>query len=53
MKSGSICIMDTGLIHRGGISTKTSRWSVFNIYTPWFVKPTLITKNCLEKKQIN
>ena len=39
MKTGSVCIMDTGITHRGGISTKTSRWSIFNIYSPWFVKP--------------
>ena len=38
MKTGSVCIMDTGITHRGGISTKTSRWSIFNIYSPWFVK---------------
>ena len=39
MKSGSVCVMDTGITHRGGISTNTSRWSIFNIYSPWFVKP--------------
>ena len=50
MKSGSICIMDTGLTHRGGISTKTSRWSVFNIYTPWFVKPYFNYKKMLGNK---
>ena len=50
MKSGSICVMDTGLIHRGGVSTKTSRWSVFNIYTPWFVKPYFNYKKLLGSK---
>ena len=50
MKSGSICIMDTGVTHRGGISTNVSRWSVFNIYTPWFVKPYFNYKNLLGNK---
>ena len=50
MKSGSICLMDTGVIHRGGASTTTSRWSIFNIYTPWFVKPYFNYKKLLGKK---
>ena len=50
MKSGSVCIMDTGLVHRGGVSTRVSRWSIFNIYTPWFVKPYFNYKNLLGNK---
>ena len=50
MKSGSICLMDTGVIHRGGASTTTSRWSIFNIYTPWFVKPYFNYKKLLGNK---
>ena len=50
MKSGSICIMDTGITHRGGKPTKTSRWSIFNIYSPWFVKPYFNYKKLLGKK---
>tara|TARA_B100000780_G_scaffold198692_1_gene140516 strand:- start:464 stop:1252 length:789 start_codon:yes stop_codon:yes gene_type:complete len=50
MKRGSVCIMDTGIIHRGGVATPASRWSVFNIYTPWFVKPYFNYKKLLIKK---
>ena len=46
MKSGSICIMDTGITHRGGKPTKTSRWSIFLIFTlHGLLNPTLIIKN--------
>ena len=52
MKQGSICIMDTGMTHRGGPPTSVSRWSVFNIYTPWFVKPYFNYKKLLGKKAL-
>ena len=39
MKEGSICVMDSGMWHKGGESTLKSRWSIFSIYTGWFVKP--------------
>tara|TARA_Y100000590_G_scaffold461216_1_gene622274 strand:- start:164 stop:937 length:774 start_codon:yes stop_codon:yes gene_type:complete len=39
MKEGSVCIMDTGIWHKGGASSSFSRWSIFSIYTGWFVKP--------------
>ena len=39
MKAGSICIMDTGTYHQAGEPTLNSRWSIFSIYTGWFVKP--------------
>ena len=45
MKEGSICIMDTGMWHRGGETTKFSRWSIFSVYTGWFANHTLIIKN--------
>ena len=50
MKTGSICIMDTGIWHKGGQPTSISRWSVFNIYTPWFVKPYFNYKAMLKNK---
>jgi len=50
MKAGSICIMDTGLWHKGGKATSISRWSIFNIFTPWFVKPYFNYRNMLGKK---
>ena len=50
MKSGSACIMDTGIVHRGGEPKNKSRWSIFNIYTPWFVKPYFNYKGLLKNK---
>tara|TARA_B100000579_G_C22670460_1_gene775381 strand:+ start:227 stop:997 length:771 start_codon:yes stop_codon:yes gene_type:complete len=54
MKEGSVCIMDTGIWHKGGGSTPFSRWSIFSIYTGWFVKPyfnyqTFTNKNKIPK----
>ena len=39
MDEGSVCIMDTGIWHKAGDSSNQSRWSIFSIYTGWFVKP--------------
>ena len=55
MKEGSICIMDTGMWHKAGKSSELSRWSIFSIYTGWFVKPyfnylDFIKKNNILKK---
>ena len=55
MKEGSVCIMDTGMWHKAGDSTQLSRWSIFSIYTGWFVKPyfnylNFIKKNKVQKK---
>ena len=55
MKEGSLCIMDSGMWHKAGNSTKNSRWTIFSAYTGWFVKPyynyqKFISKNNIEKK---
>jgi len=39
MDAGDVCIMDSGTWHKGGKTTNLNRWSVFNVYTGWFVKP--------------
>jgi len=52
MSEGSVCIMDTGLWHKAGKSSVNSRWSIFNIYSGWFVKPYFNYKP-LYKKKIN
>jgi len=53
MKEGSICIMDAGIWHKAGDSSKSSRWSIFSIYTGWFVKPyynyEMLTKKKIKK----
>lgn len=39
LKQGDVCIMDTGMWHRGGEPGHLSRWSIFSIYTCWWNKP--------------
>mgnify|MGYP003706124477 CR=1 FL=1 len=39
MKAGTVCVMNTGIWHKAGESSLNSRWSIFSIYTGWFVKP--------------
>ena len=37
--AGSIAFFDAALWHAVGKSGKKSRWGVFNMYGPWFMKP--------------
>ena len=37
--TGSIAFFDAALWHAVGKSSKNSRWGVFNMYGPWFMKP--------------
>ena len=52
MSAGSIAIMDTSLWHTAGPPSKESRWSVFNMYGPWFVKPYFRYYDMFEEKKI-
>lgn len=36
---GSLIFFDSALWHKVGDSTFNSRWSIFNMYGPWFMKP--------------
>jgi ectoine hydroxylase-related dioxygenase (phytanoyl-CoA dioxygenase family) len=38
-EAGSMVFFDPAFWHRTGVPTTTSRWSVFNMYGPWFMKP--------------
>ena len=38
-KQGDIAFFDTALWHKMGDSLNNSRWSIFNMYGPWFMKP--------------
>ncbi len=54
-KKGSVIIMDSNLLHLAGDATHKRRWSIFNLYSPWFVKPyfqftKLINKNKISNK---
>jgi hypothetical protein len=51
MEEGSVCIMDTGMWHRGGIPSSNSRWSIFSIYSCWWVKPYYAYYNFLKDKK--
>lgn len=38
-EAGTVLFFDSALWHRTGTPTEISRWSVFNMYGPWFMKP--------------
>ncbi len=37
--AGSVIFFDSALWHRTGKPTEHTRWSIFNMYGPWFMKP--------------
>ena len=39
VSAGALIFYDAALWHRVGLPTKFSRWSIFNMYGPWFMKP--------------
>jgi hypothetical protein len=53
MPEGSVCIMDSGMWHSSGGATQKSRWSIFSIYTGWFVKPYFDFSDYLRKTRLN
>ncbi len=38
-KKGSMILIDTALWHKAGVPTNKSRWAIFTMYAPWFIKP--------------
>ncbi|MDB3892432.1 phytanoyl-CoA dioxygenase family protein [Alphaproteobacteria bacterium] len=48
--AGDVVIFDSGLWHKGGEASKKRRWSVFNLYGPWFIKPYFNFPLMLEDK---
>lgn len=50
---GSLIIMDTALWHRAGTPTEKRRWSVFNMFSSWFVKPYYDFNKMFNTEQIN
>lgn len=52
LKRGNMIIFDSGLWHKGGKSTNKSRWSIFNYYGPWWMKPYFSYDKMLGKKKI-
>ena len=52
-KPGSLIIMDVNLLHKAGDPTHMSRWSVWNKYSPWFVKPYFQFDKIIRSKKIS
>jgi hypothetical protein len=48
---GDIIIMDTALFHKAGISSYKSRWSIFSMYSSWYIKPYFQFDKIFTKKQ--
>jgi len=51
LKKGDMVLFDSGLWHKGGESTLKSRWSIFNYYGPWWMKPYYFFDKMLGKKK--
>ena len=51
-KAGSIIFFDSGLWHQVGKPSTNSRWSIFNMYSHWFMKPYFNFMDGLKKDQI-
>ena len=52
-KQGSLIIMDVNLLHKAGDPSHLSRWSVWNKYSPWFVKPYFQFDKIIKNKKIS
>jgi ectoine hydroxylase-related dioxygenase (phytanoyl-CoA dioxygenase family) len=52
-KKGSVIIMDSNLLHLAGEPSDKNRWSIFNLYSPWFVKPYFQFTNLVAKKKLS
>ncbi len=51
-KKGSLIFIDSNLYHCAGKPSNESRWSIFNIYSPWFVKPYFQFYKFFNKKKL-
>ncbi len=51
-KKGSIIIMDSNLLHSAGEPSDKNRWSIFHLYSPWFVKPYFQFTKLIDKKKL-
>ena len=52
-KRGSVIIMDSNLLHQAGEPSFLSRWSIFNLYSPWFVKPYFQFNKLVKEKYLS
>ena len=51
-KKGSIIFIDSNLAHRAGDPGNIDRWSIFNLYSAWFVKPYYQFDKIVKKKKL-
>lgn len=51
-KKGSLIVIDTALWHRAGMSTNKSRWAIFTMYAPWFIKPYFQFDKMIPKNKV-
>ena len=51
-KKGSLIVIDTALWHRAGIPTNKSRWAIFTMYAPWFIKPYFQFDKIIPKNKV-
>lgn len=52
IKSGSLVFFDSALWHKAGTATNVSRWAIFSIYGPWFMKPYFQFNKLVKKNEI-
>jgi len=48
---GTIVVMDAAMWHKSGKASNKSRWSMFNLYGPWFHKPYFDYYNMMKNKK--
>ena len=49
---GDAIILDTALFHKAGKSSHKSRWSIFSMYSSWFIKPYFQFNRMFKKNEI-
>lgn len=52
VKRGDMVIFDSGIWHKAGKATSKGRWSIFNYYGPWWMKPYFMFDEMLGKTKI-
>ena len=52
-EQGSLIFMNSNLIHKAGPSSSKRRWSIFNIYSPWYIKPYFRFNELLDGNKLN
>ena len=49
---GDVIILDTALFHKAGESSQKSRWSIFSMYSSWFIKPYFQFNKMFKKHEV-